>query len=265
MPQLYLILAVLSLLLGKLKDILSTINISEDNKKLIRYLLIGVIFYYVFKLIQHATNKSKALGDANGALAIELNNAIYSQAFNLHVPILGDFHIGNGDENAVLLISEKITDITEVAKFYKDLYDVDLFTDLVKVLDSDQLAKFNENVQARSSGVSPNPNDPTIPTFPNSKGIKAGTAMYCKTPNNVNVRSATDPTKILYQVNSSTTYLMVFGKGKGYIGDFVKERTVKINNKLYPCYEIDIPYSKQIGVWDINYGLNGLIVKDFVK
>jgi hypothetical protein len=262
MPQIYLVLAVLSIILGKFKDIFSLVNLSDDTKKIIKWLLYGVVLYYVYKLIQHQTNKDKALGDENGSLAIELHNAIYSQAFNLHVPFLGDYHIGNGDENAVLLISEKIKDVTEVSKYYKDLYGIDLYTDLVKILDSEQLATFNANVQKRGGGAISDPSNPSNPsTNPTIKKLKLGDAVYCKNPNNVNIRSAKDPSKILYQVNKNTTYLMVFGKDKGYIGDFVKERNVTINGKIEACYEIDIPYSQQMDIGNINYGLNGLIAK----
>ena len=98
MPQLYLILAVSSLILGNLKDLFSSITISDQTKKLIRWGLIGVVLYSIWKIIQHNVNKTNALGDKNGTLAIQLHEAIYSQAFSLNIWGLGSYHLGNGDE-----------------------------------------------------------------------------------------------------------------------------------------------------------------------
>jgi len=265
MPQLYLIIAVLSLLLGKLKDLFASINLSDDVKKFIKYLLIGLLIYYVYKLITHYVNKQNALGDENGQLAVELHNAIYAQATNFHVPLFGDYHIGNGDEAAVLAISLRIKDINQVSAFYKDLYDIDLFEDLAKVLDSDELATFNKNVASVKGGNLNAGDDPTnsgtTPVFvpqPLPTVIKSGVAVYCKNSGLVNVRRADDPTKIMYQVDKDS-----FGqlnKPRGYVGDFVKRRTEKIKGKNIKFVEVDLPWTNQ----QLQYGLNGLIAESYV-
>ncbi len=258
MPQLYLVLAVASLLLGNLKDLFSSIKVGDDTKKIIRWGLIGVVIYSIYKIIAHNINKTNALSDVNGSLAVELHTALYSQAINVHIPLLGDYHIGNGDEQAVLAISERITNYSQVAKFYKDLYGVDLYTELEKVLDSSEIAQFNANLQRNTGeeitkeGAIKTPKPPAV-----------GAYVYCSAAGNVNIRSAADPNKVLYQVNNKTTYYTVFGKGQGYVGDFVKERKITISGKTYTAWEVDIPYEKQIGMVDLNYGLNGLIVKEF--
>jgi hypothetical protein len=260
MPQLYLIIAVLSILLGKLKDIFASINLSDEVKAFIKWLLIGLLIYYVYKVITHHVNKQNALGDNNGQLAIELRNAIYSQATSLHVPFFGDYHIGNGDEAAVLAISLRIKDVSQVSAFYKDLYGVDLFEDLAKVLSPEELAQFNQNVSSVKGG---NQNTGDIPTTPINipaplpPVVKEGVAVYCKA-NGVNVRRSDDPSKIMYKVNKDS--FGEFGKPLGYVGNFVKRRTEKINGKLINFIEVDIPWQKQ----DLRYGLNGLIAESYV-
>lgn len=261
MPQLYLILAVASLVLGNLKDLFSSIKVGDDAKKLIRWGLIGVILYTLWKIIAHNINKTNALADENGNLAIQLHEAIYSQAVNFSVWGLGNWHIGNGDESAILAISERIKDLTEVAKFYKDLYGIDLFVDIAKVLDPEELNTFKENVSKVSGGTS----NSGIESVVSTKTPAKGSPVYCNASGMVNIRSADDSNKVLYQVNSQTTYYSVFGKGKGYVGDFVRERKITIAGVPYTAWEVDIPYEKQfgVGIIGINYGLNGLIVKEF--
>lgn len=264
MPQLYLIIAVLSLLLGKLKDIFASVNLSDDVKKIIKWSVIGLLLWSVYKLITHYVNKQNALGDDNGQLAVELRNAIYAQATNFHVPFFGDYHIGNGDEAAVLAISTRIKDINQVSAFYKDLYDIDLFEDLAKILDSDQLAQFNKNVKAVKDGNIPDVGDEpkttgTPPVFiptPLPKVINPETALYCRSSSKVNVRSAKDPKIIMYSVDKYT-----FAEyKKGFVGDFVKRRVETINGKKINFVEVDIPWYNQ----DLRYGLNGLIAESYL-
>lgn len=262
MPQLYLAVAVISLLLGKLKDLFATIKVSDETKKLIRWGLIGLGLYFVYKIIAHEVNKKNALGDVNGSMAVELHSAIYSQAINLHVPFLGDYHIGNGDEAAILAISERIKDYSQIASFYKDLYGFDLYADLEKVLTSDELATFNANIQKNKAGTTPTPSKPnTTPPKTSTNSTNVGKAVYCTKSSDVNIRSAKDPSKILYKVNNLTTYYGEFGKDKGYVGDFILERKIVVSGVTYSAYEIDIPYEKQ----GLSFGLNGLIVKDFAR
>ncbi|MEA5426805.1 hypothetical protein [Arcicella lustrica] len=261
MPQLYLILGVVTLLLGNLKDLFSSIKIGEQNKKLIRWGLVGVVIYCVYKIIVHNLNKTNALSDVHGSLAVELHTAIYSQAFNLKIWGLGSWHVGNGDEQAVLAISERITNYTQVAKFYKDLYEIDLYTDLEKILDSDQIAQFNANLQRNTGEQITTVGGVASVQTPKPPAVSS--AVYCNASGKVNIRSANDSNKVLYQVDKNTTYYTVFGKGSGYVGDFVRERKITIAGVPYTAWEVDIPYEKQVGLVNLNYGLNGLIVKEF--
>ena len=258
MPQIYLLLFIVTSVLGKFKELFKGVKIAPETKKFIRFGLIGLAAYFLYKIISHAMNKTNALSDKDGALAVELHNAIYYQATNFHVPFFGDFHIGNGDEAACLLISERITDYNKTAKFYKDLYDVDLFADLEKILSSEELAKFSENVQRKNTSDT----EVVTTTNPPKKSGNVtliGKPVYCTNSEKVNIRSAAEPAKILYSVTNKETYYSEFGKAAGYVGNYVKERKITVNNVVYDAFEIDIPFEKQ----GFNFGLNGLIVKKF--
>jgi hypothetical protein len=264
MPQLYLIVAVLSILLGKLKDIFANVSISDDAKKFIKYILIGLLIWYVYRIITHYVNKQNALGDENGKLAIELHNAIYAQATSFHVPFFGDYHIGNGDEAACLAISLRIKDVTQISSFYKDIYDTDLFTDLEKIMSTEELAQFNKNVSGVSGGNIPDTRDepknggttPVIIQTPLPVKVADKTRLYCKSTGKVNVRSAKDPSVIMYTVDRKT----FADYETGYVGDFVKDRKEKINGKMIDYVEVDIPWFNQ----DLRYGLNGLIARSYL-
>lgn len=262
MPQLYIAVAVISLMLGKLKDLFASINISDTNKKVIRWGLIGLLMYFLYRIIEQSVNKSKVLADVNGGIAVELHNAIYAQAMNVHVPFLGDFHLGNGDERAVLVASAKITDYNQVAKYYKTLYGLDLYADLEKVLTAEEIAVFNENVQKKSGKA---PNTPTKkgttpPVNPKTTTVNSnvGRAVYCTSETDVNVRNANDPSKVLYKINKHSPSSDLLG-GVGYVGNYVKTKKLTLGGKDYWAWEVDIPFAKQ----GFNYGLNGLIVSDY--
>lgn len=264
MPQLYLAVAVISLLLGKLKDLFASITVSDTNKKIIRWGLIGLLMYFLYRIIEQSVNKSKVLADVNGGIAVELHNAIYAQAMNVHVPFLGDFHIGNGDERAVLVASAKITDYNQVAKYYKTLYGLDLYADLEKILSAEEIAVFNENVQ-KNGGKAPNTpknKGTTPPVNPKTTTVNSnvGRAVYCTSETDINVRNANDPSKILYKINKHSPSSDLFGfGGVGYVGDYVKTKKLTLAGKEYWAWEVDIPIAKQ----GFNYGLNGLIVSQY--
>lgn len=267
MPQLYIIALVIGYILTKFKELTEGFSLSENAKKYIKFALIAGGLYTLFKIISRTVNKQNALADKNGSIAVELHNAIYAQATNLHIPLFGDYHIGNADEEAILAISKRISDYAEVAKFYKQLYDFDLYADLEKVLSSEELATFNANIAERT-GKAPSDEtggnvgtSPTPTPIPKTSLIPVGTAIYCNTKSNVNIRSANDPKKVLYTANNEITYpySVDYFKPKGYLGDFVKRRVETINGIKYNCLQINIPYTKQGGV----PLLDGLVVENY--
>jgi hypothetical protein len=264
MPQLYLIVAVLSLLLGKLKDIFASIQLSDDVKKIIKYALIGLLIYYVYRIITHYVNKQKALGEDNGQLAIELHNAIFPNGGDIHIPLFGEYNWDNTDEEAVLGISLKIKDINQVSAFYKDLFrGNDLYRDLASGLNPEELAKFNENIKNVKDGNLEDIGDKTsnaLPVLTNQTplppNVAVKTRLYCRSKSKVNVRSSIDPTKILYTVD----YKTFDDYETGYVGDLVKYRTEKIKGKMIDFVQVDIPWYHQ----DLRYGLDGLIAKSYL-
>lgn len=269
MPQLYIIALVIGYILTKFKELTEGFSLSENAKKYLKFALIAGGLYTLFKIISRTVNKQNALADTNGAIAVELHNAIYAQATDISIWLVGDYIFGNSDEAAILAISKRITNYPEVAKFYKQLYGYDLYVHLESCLNSDELAEFNANIAAKSAtGTAPNAESGgkvgtsnTPSNVPKTSLLAVGTPIYCNTASNVNIRSANDPTKILYTANNATTYNLPpsYLKPKGYLGDFVKRRVEKINGKTYNCLEIDIPYEKQV----YNYGLNGLVVESY--
>lgn len=266
MPQLYLIVVVLGILIGKLKDLFAGITIPDSAKQIIKFVLWGALFYYLYKIITHYVNKQNALGDENGSLAVELNNALYSQATKVHVPFFGDYHIGNGDEAAVLAISLRIKDITQVSAFYKDLFDTDLYVDLARVLNTEELAQFNKNIAGVKDGNLPNtkdvqnPKKPPVIATPLTQVTKLNVPLFCNSTSKVNLRSAKDPNTILYTVDKNS--FGEVGKPNGYVGSFVKRRTEKVNGQSKPIVfiEVDIPFINQGFSW----GLNGLIAETYL-
>lgn len=262
MPQVYLV-AVL-LILGAVKDLWSSINISDNTKKYIRYGFIAIALYQVFKLIQRETNKKKALADISGGLAIELHNAIYSGAIDLW-----GYHIGNGDEAAIMQIATRIYDIDTVSSFYKNLYSTDLFSDLEKVLSTEEYQRFNVIVQQNAIVAKNNPevlqnqNGTDNTTVPQVKTVsfKAGDKVYldAKLTSKLNVRDADNSAVILYQAFASDTY--VGYSGSGYIGDFVSYKNFTVNGISYKGAILDIPWTKQ----GFSFGKNGLVAIDFCK
>ncbi len=261
MPQVYLV-AIL-LVLGAVKDLWNSINISDNTKKYIRYAFIAFALYQVFKLIQRETNKKKALQDISGGLAIELHNAIYSGAIDIW-----GYHIGNGDESAILQIATRIYDISTVSSFYKNLYSTDLFSELEKVLSTEEYQKFNVIVQQNAIVAknnpevlqSQNPTDNTSTPQLKISSFKAGDKVYLDTKltTKLNVRDPENPSKLLYQAFSADSYV---GYGIGYIGDFIKYQDFTVNGIKYKGAVLDIPWTKQ----NFSFGQDGLVAIDFCK
>lgn len=258
MPQVYLV-AIL-LVLGAVKDLWSSVSISDDTKKYIRYAFIAFGLYQVFKLIQRETNKKKALADVSGGLAIELHNAIYSSAIDLF-----GYHIGNGDESAIMQIATRIYEIGTVSSFYKNLYSSDLFADLEKVLSSEEYQRFNVIVQQNTIVAKNNPEVLTgttdVTNVTKTVVFKAGDKVYLdvKLTNKLNVRDADNPSIVLYQAFASDTY--VGYSGSGYIGDFISYKNFTVNGVSYKGAIVDIPWTKQ----NFSFGKNGLVAIDFCK
>lgn len=261
MPQVYLVAIVL--ILGAVKDLWNSINIGEDTKRYIRYALLAFGLYKLFQLIQTETNKKKALADVSGGLAVELHNAIYSQAIDLW-----GVHLGNADEDAIMSIATRIYDIGTVSSFYKNLYKSDLFADLEKVLSSTEYQKFNQIVQQNALIAKSNPEvlnqsgtDKTTVPAQKVNNWKVGDAVYLdpSLTTKLNVRDPNNTSIILYMAYMSDKYIGV--SGSGYIGDFIGYKTFYINGIKYNGAVVDIPWSKQ----NFTFGQNGLVAIDFCK
>lgn len=231
--QFYIIAIVLAL--SSLKGIFETFKLSEENKKIVKIVLIIALLYYVYKFAMEQTNKRKALDDESGQHAVELHNAIYSGAFS----VLG-IHVGNGDEEAILEVSTKITNMDEVSRWYKSLYNLDLFAELEKILSTEEFATFNRNIQANkpietggqtsSTGTSTNQGEnSTVNT-----GFVKGDKIYSNVTG-LNVRYDKNTDEVLFKANIGE-----------YLGDFIAYTSFSLDGKTYKAVLIDVPFYKSL-------------------
>jgi hypothetical protein len=168
-----------------ISELFKSVKLSKRAKYIIAGVLLFIVFRKAYKAYQEAQASEKALGTANGTLAVQLHEAIFSQGtrLKLDVPLVGELfniHVGNGDEEKILEISKKITDYEGVAEQYKLIYNEDLTKDLAKVLDATEIGQFNANVNASKTIPSGGGSGGTTTTPTNPTGFKKGDIVYSK-------------------------------------------------------------------------------------
>lgn len=187
-------------------ELFKSVKISQRTKYILAGLVLFVVVRKFYKSFQQAQASEKALGTENGTFAVQLHEAIFSQAtrLKLSLPFVGELfniHAGNGDESQILAISKTISDYEGVAEQYKLIYGEDLTKDLARVLNSDEIGQFNANVKA------PKTNQPTVkPPVDNTATTGAskytGKKVYAKV-DGLNVRWRENSTIILFKASKN--------------------------------------------------------------